>query len=369
MTLSLVVDIYIVVEEIDGTINLFDDIAIPNTDARCNILAPKQTNFDSVVYGARAGAGPLDNNFNFIFIVIKAARVARLVPSTRVVAISTRINLYWYIERLLPTFYWRGWKKNREQARRMKDDTEAKRSPSNRVRRASWGGLDIVAISSVKRLAGEKRKEKERQNPVYRAWEGGKGLLRLIGVLPNSNVELNRHIAATKIQRAWRSRLAKPTEARSDDGIQVGSLDDTFAWTSRDGASLASTQKKRPMLSRNANGTKSAGQSSNEHIRESEAAPEFQQLSSNGRPRHQFHRGSSRAHHSQVGAAMAENTGERVGIFILLSLLFVLLFTYHEPDSTRPSTMVVLYGQTIRSQAPDSARKAVDTARLNAIPR
>ncbi len=337
----------------------------------------KQTNFDSVVYGS--GSWPLDNNINYVVMVFKAARVARLVPSTRVVAISNRFNMYWYIERLTPSFYWKGWKENREQARRMRKELDAKRGSSTLARRTSWRGLEIAALAAVKVRAGEEKSEKERRNPVNQAMAWGRGALRSAGILPNTNVELNRHIAATKIQRAWRSRLAKPTEARSDDGMQGGSVDGGLAWTSRDSASVV-TLKKRSMLSRNTHSNKTAGRLSDQPLRGSEAkaAPE-NQLSSSGSPHHEYHNGRhnqhfshgrrSRADHSQVGAAMAEVTGERVGIFILLSLLFVLLFTYGEDDSTRPSTMVVLHGQTIRSQMPTSARKAVDTARLNAIPR
>jgi hypothetical protein len=334
------------------------------------VHATIQTNFDSLVYGV--GSWALKDNFNYFVMIFKTARVARLVPSTRVVAISTRINMYWYVERLTPTFYWRGWKENREQARRMNEEIDLKRSSSNLARRASWGGLDIAALAAVKVMGGEERREKERHNPVHRAWAIGKDMLRLIGVLPNTNVEMDRHIAATKIQRAWRSRLAKTKEARSDDGMQGGSVEGNFVWTGREGAS-ASTVKKRSMLNRTINGAKIAGRSSDKHIRGAEAAPEYQ-LSSNGNSRHQYHRNTlngkhSRADRSQVGPAMAENTGERVGVFILLSLLFVLMFNYQENDSTRPSTMVVLHGQTTRSQLPTSARKAVDTARKNAIPR
>jgi hypothetical protein len=66
---------------------------------------------------------------------------------------------------------------------------------------------------------------------------------------------------------------------------------------------------------------------------------------------------------------MAEVTGHRVAIFILLSLVFVLLFTYYEFDSTIPSTMVVLYGQVIRTSTQSAARKAVETARRSTIPK
>lgn len=260
----------------------------------------------------------------------------------------------------------------------MNVELEGKGSSSSLVRRASWGGLEIAALAAVKAMADEEKRERKRRNPGYRIYDLGRSALRLIGILPDTNVELNRHIAATKIQRAWRSRLAKPTETRSEDGMQGGSIDESSAWTGRDSAS-ALVLKKRSMLSRNGHSTKNAGRLSDQTIRKAKANELEIQLPANGgnrnkycQRRNQNHplRGRrSRADHSQVGNAMAEVTGQRVGIFILFSLLFVLLFTYYEIDSTQPSTMVVLHGQTIRSRVQTVARRAVDAARQNAVPK
>uniref|UniRef100_A0A7S4ACL1 Guanylate cyclase domain-containing protein n=2 Tax=Pseudo-nitzschia australis TaxID=44445 RepID=A0A7S4ACL1_9STRA len=64
---------------------------------------------------------------------------------------------------------------------------------------------------------------------------------------------------------------------------------------------------------------------------------------------------------------MAEVTGRSVAIFLLVNLLVVLLCTYTELDTTAPSTMVILHGQTT-TQKTAFARKALDTARRSTIP-
>lgn len=323
-----------------------------------SFLYTHQINFDAAVNDAR----PVEKNFNFMILIAKAARVARLIPSTKVVALSERINLYWYIERLTPNFWWNKYRESQERAHRMKENVESRKG-SKLVRRASWGGLEVAALAAVKAKAEEERKMKENRNYGYKIWSWCKDSLLFIGILPNSNVELNRHIAATKIQRAWRNRLAKPAlDARSEDGL-VGSGEGSHAWNSRD--TTSSVLKKRSMLSRNAFSSKTLGRISENSItgrRRRQSPKTIETDSFTGQ--HKL----SRVDHSQVGTAMAEVTGQRVSIFILLSLLFVLLFTYDEINSTRPSTMVVLHGQVIRTSAQPLAEKAVDTAHRIVIP-
>jgi class 3 adenylate cyclase len=310
----------------------------------------------------------VEQNINFIVLILKTARVARLVPSTKVVALSERINLYWYIERIIPVFWWNKYRERQERAQRAKDNIEGRKG-SKLVRRSSWGGLEIAALAAVKAKADEERRVKDSRNYGYKICSWCKQGLRFVGIFPNSNVELNRHIAATKIQRAWRNRLAKPAlEARSDDGL-IFSGEGSHAWNSRDSISTT-TSKKRSMLTRHAFSSKAFSSKALGRITENYTTGRKSKASSTSLETDSFSRQRklSRVDHSQVGTAMAEVTGQRVGIFILLSLLFVLLFTYVESDSSTPSTMVVLHGQVIRTSAQPIARKAVDTARRSSIP-
>jgi len=65
---------------------------------------------------------------------------------------------------------------------------------------------------------------------------------------------------------------------------------------------------------------------------------------------------------SQVGTAMAEVTGQWVATIILIGLILTILFTYHERDATRPSTMVVLHGQVTTVRNVSIAQKALNTS-------
>ncbi|KAG7368756.1 adenylate cyclase [Nitzschia inconspicua] len=316
-------------------------------------------NFDVVVNEAQ----PFEPNINFILVIFKAARVARLVPSTKVVALSERMNIYWYFERITPCYWWNKFRERRERAQRIKENSEGRKG-SKRLRRNSWGGLEIAALAVAKATADEDRKVTESFNSGFRMWAWCSNCFRWIGMLPNSNVELNRHIAATKIQRAWRNRLFKPAaDTRSDDDlIEIG--EGGHGYISGDSL-LSSTLKKRSMLSRSTFSAKSLGRISENPI----LGKKHQPTPTSGDSKSFSHGNKlSRVDNSQVGTAMAEVTGQRVGLFILLSLLFAMLFTYVEFDSTKPSTMVVLHGQVIQTSAQTIARKAVETARLSSVP-
>jgi class 3 adenylate cyclase len=319
----------------------------------------RQMNFDDTVNNSL----PVEQNFNFIVLILKAARVARLIPSTKVVALSEKINLYWYMKRMTPRFWWNSYRKLKERVRRMKENNEDSKG-RKLMRRSSWGGIEIAAMAALK-LEEEKRM-KESRNFWYKIRTWGRHGLRYVGIRRNSNEELHRHIAAAKIQRAWRNRLATPAvDTRSDDGL-IGSAEGSHAWNSRDSIS-SSVTKKRSMLSRNGFSNKTLGR-----ILENPIMGRSPQQNPKANETDLFsgqHKLSTKVDHSQVGTAMAEVTGQRVGIFILLSLVFVFLFTYYEVDSTIPSTMVVLHGQVIRTTRQSAARKAVETARRSAIPK
>ena len=176
--------------------------------------------------------------------------------------------------------------------------------------------------------------------------------LRFLRILPNTNIELNRQIAATRIQRAWRNRHAKYTGLRSEVG------EGSQAWRSvRDSTSTLHQLEGR--------GSRSRFGDSNR--RESKAEVPTDQNDAT-KHRNLRQRRDKKADSSRVGTAMAELTGQRVATFLLLSLVVVLIFTYTELDTTDPSTMVILHGQT--TTGPKwLALKAVDTARRTTIPK
>jgi len=296
-------------------------------------------------------------DFDSLVLVCKAARVARLIPSTKVVEISSRINFYWYIERLNPLWYYNKLREQQEAAE--KEKLLEPKQGAGLSRRASWGGLEIAALAKVKAMADERRKKEKELRFFSRNFERMKRGFRSVGFLPNTNVELKRHIAAAKIQRAWRRRLMRPLDTRSMDGLEVASVeDDNWRGRSTGTSALERVLKKRSVLG-------SYYRQNGRNIRFSAESPDGEKSrleSSSVREK-----AGSRAD-SQVGTAMAEVTGQWVATIILIGLILTILFTYQERDSTRPSTMVILHGQIARSGSVTMAEKAVNTSVNSVIP-
>ena len=266
-----------------------------------------------------------------LILVCKAARVARLFPCTKVVQISSQVNVLWYLERLNPFWHYSRFRRERDAAK--KEMSQPQKVPGL-MRRASWGVVELAALAKVRALADVRRKTEEKQLGFYmRNLERMKRCFRSMGLLPDANLELKRHIAATKIQRAWRWRLSRPVglEVTSEDGEGISRF-------RRSGTSTVErVLKKRSML----------GGYNHHHGKMTK---------------------DSFRSNSQVGSAMAEVTGQWVASIILFGLLLTILFTYHERDVTRPSTMVVLHGQFVRSPTSAMAEKALIVSRRSTIP-
>lgn len=220
------------------------------------------------------------------------------------------------------------------------------------MRRNSWGGVGLGALSAVradhvKVIAPPKEKQEIKSLPMR--------VLRFLGVVGYGDDELRRHLAATKIQRAWRN--ARFRAARSmgyDSSDEQSSLD--FAWKGRslgvENPIERSLQKRSWRSTAKLKSTRS--------------------LQGKGPKQDRLTRiplGSANAlkrrNESQVGTAMRELTGQRVAIGIIVALVLTALFTYTERDATRPSTMIVLHTQT---SFPDFANKSLTAARSSSIP-
>lgn len=293
------------------------------------------------------------SNFDSFVLVCKAARVARLIPATTVVGISSRMNFYWYAERLNPWWYYSKFRENREAT---KVDTLEPKEASVLGRHGFWGGLEFAVLAQVRALADEHRKKEKQLGFLGRSWERMKRGFRSLGILPNTNVELKRHIAASKIQRAWRRRLARPSDARFTDALDITSMDeDGSRRRLTNTGALERVLKKRSTYHRH-NG------------RNARIANEGQYGNSAHQESSTRMKAAGKRADSQVGTAMAEVTGQWVASIILLGLILTILFTYQERDATRPSTMVVLHGQVTNSLNPSMALKAVNTSVLSVIP-
>ena len=122
---------------------------------------------------------------NLLIVIFKTLRVARLVPPNRVVDISSRINLYWYLKRLSPSFYWELYHKQRRIYR------EAKVKNSNIA--TSGGGLLRATVAALKARKEKEKKMKERGKLVYAGYTTRKwvGRGKLVGMMLTFGVACN----------------------------------------------------------------------------------------------------------------------------------------------------------------------------------
>ena len=111
------------------------------------------------------------DDINLIILIFKTARVARLVPPTKVVDLSARINLSWFMV-LTPCFYWKLFLERREGAKRVNKDIATKKK-SNGVRH-SWGGLEIATMAAIKAMTEKEREMKEKGNIAYAGYKAKK---------------------------------------------------------------------------------------------------------------------------------------------------------------------------------------------------
>ena len=333
----------------------------------------------------------LFSSFSVLMLILKTPRVARLIPPMKVVDLAARINLHWYLVRLTPTFYWN----LSQRRRRMNKEAEVKK---DMAARPSGGGLLIATIATLKAMKEREDKIKEEGKLVYgmyllKKWAEnsefketahmhrfsfwrrsssdrffflfvslqcpflthGNTALRFLHILPNTNIEMNRHIAATRIQRVWRNRSGFYDDAYSED-------EGSQAWIStRDGLSSSLSLDFKEILSR-----QSRLFENNSIHRDSIPGEPVDQGNTTARRKMKRRRGKKKVP-SQVGKAMAEMTGQWVTLFLFANLLVAVLFTYVEHDTTDASTMVILHGQTTNGNMA-FAEKAVDTARRSTIP-
>ena len=281
---------------------------------------------------------PLDMDVPLLVVVAKVSRVARLIRSATVVELANWINFYWYVERLNPWWYWNEYKEAKERKRRLTREAEEKKRRETRglMRRASWGALEVATRAAVKTHALD---GKFTVNPGRKIKGAYKKTGRFLGFLPEKNLELRRHIAATKIQRAWRNTQTRPTGAPSEDGGH--SMDDEPLW-GRGRSPGGSKIKGRSMLGMFQQPT-TKNVRENVNSTQKPANPKKPPTEEENRPE------------SQVGNAMGELTGQRVALAILCSMILTILFSYHEDDATKPATMVILHSQTMKHFDPSES--------------
>ncbi|KAL3937309.1 MAG: hypothetical protein SGBAC_007561 [Bacillariaceae sp.] len=235
------------------------------------------TNFDQVNSKVPVSFSP-----ELLVLVPKAARIARLIPSSKVIDIASKINFYFYLKRCNPMWHYQRFKERR--AALKKSDAE---------------GVDLSAAAKLK------------AEGIGHQYSPAKRALHYFGIVSDPNRDLKRHLAAIKIQRAWRWKMSI-TRLNTMRGANAG-------------------QQR------------------------------------NGGPRLRNSSTMDIKAQTQVGRAMAEITGQRLAITILASLLLTLLFSYFENKATAPATMVVLHGQSANAvnTGNSTIKRALDAARVS----
>ena len=293
----------------------------------------------------------------------RTARVARFIRASTVVKSSSKLDWYWLCRHASPSsFLMRLLRRSpSRQASTSIPDLQAtavdglsskKREGQGLLRHASWGGVQLGVLAAVK-----KAHLAEEQAAVQEKGPFGifKRVLRAIGILRADDLDLRRHIAATKIQRAWRA-----TVNQHKHGAAQGTSEDVAWAPSREfstGPANSGMQKRSILRPYNmaSQTSKAGGNAGRKTILPISVKNHIQARTNVGRRRPE----------SQVGSAMRELTGQRVAIGIIIALVLTVLFTYSENDATRPSTMIVLHNQTMNN---NYAAASLNAARDSSIP-
>jgi hypothetical protein len=292
----------------------------------------------------------------------RTARVARFIRASTVVKTSSKFNWYWLYQHMSPIYYFKRCRQRQtnQSSTSLDDEGDAleglqKRDPSGGlVRHATWGGVQLGVLAAVRKA---QLHEERRNSPEERGFKGFvRKVLRAVGIVRADDDDIQRHIAATKIQRAWRATVNQHGRFGS-----VNSNGEDVAWApSRDlNDPVDNAVQKRSILHPYSSQVKGSGTSANSRR---SMLPMPMSVKNHIQARTNVGR---RQPESQVGSAMRELTGQRVAIGIIIALLLTVLFTYSENDATRPSTMIVLHNQTMNEKYANASLKA---ARDSSIP-
>jgi class 3 adenylate cyclase len=306
-------------------------------------------------------AAPIETDTDLLLAVVKAARIARFLRSSAAETLASRINWYRLYNLIRP----RAWINSclcgfGRLSRTIETDTfdassrGSLRSDSNgpedgMLRRSSWGGVGLGVLAAIRAKA---EAEEARKHDNW--W---KRLPHALGIVQRDTKRFKRHLAATKIQRAWRAVLSH--RHLTEEGESERNETDV-AWRGRviAGNPVEKALMKKSFLNQYALQNNNGKRWGTRSVSDDGAEIPHRPLSSLARL------GPSRSK-IKVGATMRELTGQRVALGIMVALLVTVLFTYTESDATRPTAMIVLHNQTAD---PLFADRALDSTRSRCLP-
>lgn len=298
----------------------------------------------------------MEPDLSLLVTICKTARVARFIRSNVALKISSKVNWFWLLNLINPCWYFRcfvqiihticdscfmGRNENRGTRRPSGLDeftiSTAKTDYQPHRRRSTWGGLGLGALAVIR----ENEASSFDDETGFKYWPIR--VARFFGLAPANDSLWKRHLAAIKIQRAWKHYK----------GADVLQLSERDAWRPRQRGTNAI---EKALIKRSIEQKSYFGKSTLE--RKALPGPSIKHIA-RGRS------GKESRRESQVGTAMRELTGQRVAMGIIIGLLLIVLFTYTEIDATRPATMIVLHNQTSFSTF---ANLSIEAARRSAIP-
>ncbi|KAL3941785.1 MAG: hypothetical protein SGBAC_003901 [Bacillariaceae sp.] len=238
---------------------------------------------------------------------------------------SNKVNWYWAFEKLrwLDPFYCR--RKLRKTKKVYQRNSLGMRTAEPNAAHAygddSRGGLAPGAYQMGMSAAAQAREEMEARQSRESAkrWSMMR-VLQTMGLRDSEKGAMSESEAAKRIQRTWRaySKLG----AYSDESSDLPDANSVSGGSSRKSGTFRI------------------------------ASSRFQQK-------------SGTLQESQVGSDMRELTGQRVALWVLLSLVFTVLFTYTEPSTTTETAMILLHNQT-RNVAFEQS--VLDAAKDSSVP-
>ncbi|KAG7368758.1 PAS domain containing protein [Nitzschia inconspicua] len=308
---------------------------------------------------------PGELEFNLLVVIARSTRCARFVQNRAVVGASNKINWFWaakYTKWVNPYFYYQQYRQKVFQTR-ISTMGVATGDPGHftsdvggdqitDAQRRKWRMLQAGILA-----AADLRSEAETKGPPTSTssghskksiWNTVRKSMQSCGLMRSERSLAEKHIAATKLQRAWRRYITSEI-AMSIDGNLTDGDSTTRPVRSYDKMRQKSTFSKDRKFGR---------LSSSQELRS--------KLHKAMTPGSRFQSQAGKGRESQVGTDMRKLTGQRVAIGTLFALLCTVLFTYTEANSSWQTTMVVLHTQTMY---PEFQAQALTSAVLTSVPK
>jgi hypothetical protein len=287
----------------------------------------------------------VDVEFNLLVVIARSGRCARFVLHRMVVGASSKINWFWMsksLEWLNPCFQYRQYRRKLYQSRSTSmgvvGGEPGNFAPDITVvqtgedKKTSWGLLQVGILAAVHAQSEAEAKESEVGN-TKGLWKNVKKALQSVGRIRSERTLMEKHVAATKIQRAWRNHVRFDSVVSLDDDFDLMVTDSDYRdLASHSLRSFEKGRQKSPLSST----------SKDRKVGRLGSGDMQAKVRNSMTPESRFQSQTGKGRESQVGSDMRELTGQRVALGTIFALVCTVMFTYTESSTSWPTTMVVL---------------------------